>query len=116
MTRLRYIGDGEECTVFGHLFERGEWVDAAALLDQAVHSLALNPTFEAEGYEAPAPVVVEEAPARDLQAELDMANEHLAEKDALIATLQAHIEALVASVPPPAEAPAAPPTDAPPAA
>ena len=53
MTRLRFIGDGDTCTVFGAVFHRNRWTARHGLDDDLVARLAANPTFEADTLDAP---------------------------------------------------------------
>jgi len=46
MAKVRFIGGGETCRVFGHTFVRTKWVDTDGLDEIHVARLATNPTFE----------------------------------------------------------------------
>ena len=62
MARVRFIGEGDTCEVFGAGFRRKRWTASHGLTDEQVALLADNPTFEVEaadsgsdpGDEAPA--------------------------------------------------------------
>ena len=62
MTRLRFIGDGDTCTVFGATFHRNRWNARHGLSDDLAARLAANPTFEADTLDAPAQTVKVETP------------------------------------------------------
>jgi hypothetical protein len=46
--RLRFIGPGEMCEVFGRVFVAGEWEEADGLPPDHAERLSQNPTFEVE--------------------------------------------------------------------
>lgn len=47
--RLRFIGDGDTCEVFGVKFFKNRWTASHGLPDDLAERLAVNPTFEADG-------------------------------------------------------------------
>ena len=46
--RLRFIGDGDTCAVFGAVFHRNRWTSRHGLSDDLAARLAANPTFQAD--------------------------------------------------------------------
>jgi hypothetical protein len=48
MARVRFIGPGDTCTVFGATFHLNRWTTSHGLPDADVARLAVNPTFEVE--------------------------------------------------------------------
>lgn len=54
MARVRFIGDGEACAVFGATFRRNRWTAGHGLSEDAVAVLSGNPVFEVDRREAPA--------------------------------------------------------------
>ena len=55
MAKVRFIGDGETCEVFGHTFYRFKWTGKHTLAPDELERLAGNPTFEVDGGDAEAP-------------------------------------------------------------
>jgi len=56
MARVRYIGEGETCEVFGQVFHRFQWKGVDHLAADEMDRLAHNPQFEADWLnEAPEP-------------------------------------------------------------
>ena len=48
MARVRFIGPGDTCTVFGATFHAFRWTTSHGLDDDCVSRLATNPTFEVQ--------------------------------------------------------------------
>ena len=74
--KVRYIGEGETCDVFGHTFYRFKWNGKHTLADDEVERLAGNPQFEVEGGE----VATDDEPQPEPEPEVVESDEPEAEE------------------------------------
>jgi hypothetical protein len=65
--RIRFIADGQTCTVFGATFTKSVWTTSHGLADEDVARLATNPTFEVTGFDG-VPDAPEPEPEPDPEA------------------------------------------------
>lgn len=110
--KIRFIGPGAHCVVFGHHWPEGLWVEDHQLPAHQVATLAQNPTFVVEGFETSIGAADQEGPGgidaethgqalqtiaehvetiEDLRQDLANAQALLAEREAAIAELEGQV-------------------------